>query len=103
MTRDANNVDVCTNTQFDPANCGACGKACGIQQACVAGSCTPLASAVTAIAAGGLHTCALLNDDTVKCWGRNHYGQLGLGDVQWRGDGPNETGDFLKAVLLTGP
>jgi alpha-tubulin suppressor-like RCC1 family protein len=33
-----------------------------------------------AIAAGPRHTCALLNDDSVKCWGWNQYGQLGLGD-----------------------
>ena len=34
---------------------------------------------VKSVAAGGDHTCALLNDDTVKCWGRNHKGQIGGG------------------------
>jgi alpha-tubulin suppressor-like RCC1 family protein len=32
---------------------------------------------VTAIAAGGYHTCALMTDTTVKCWGNDFDGQLG--------------------------
>src|SRR5262249_54749211 len=32
-----------------------------------------------AVAAGGSHTCALLDDDTIQCWGHNDGGQLGLG------------------------
>jgi alpha-tubulin suppressor-like RCC1 family protein len=34
---------------------------------------------VTAIAAGFYHSCALLADATVKCWGYNIYGGLGNG------------------------
>ena len=26
------------------------------------------------------HVCAILDDDSLKCWGRNNYGQLGTGD-----------------------
>jgi len=53
-----------------------------------------------ALAAGGYHTCALLDDDSVKCWGQNGYGQLGLGDTSWRGDGLNEMGDSLLPIDL---
>ncbi len=28
---------------------------------------------------GGVHTCAVLVDGTVQCWGKNDYGQLGIG------------------------
>ncbi len=33
------------------------------------------------IAAGSSHTCAILNDDSVKCWGSNNFGQLGYGNT----------------------
>jgi hypothetical protein len=46
------------------------------------------------------HTCAQLLDDTIKCWGRNSEGALGLGTFTSMGDNANEMGDFLPRVNL---
>ncbi len=54
----------------------------------------------TAIAVGSQYTCALLDDSSVKCWGRNGVGQLGQGSITFLGDDPNEMGDNLPPVDL---
>ena len=52
------------------------------------------------IDAGANHTCARLDNGTIKCWGLNDFGQLGVGDAERRGDGPEEMGDALSPVRL---
>ena len=38
------------------------------------------------VAAGGSHSCAILQDGTVRCWGSNAFGQLGYGTPEDIGD-----------------
>ncbi|HEY8924415.1 MAG TPA: hypothetical protein VIU64_08545 [Polyangia bacterium] len=52
------------------------------------------------IYAGQFHTCAILDDFAVKCWGDNSFAQLGLGDLVNRGDGMLAMGDNLPVVDL---
>jgi len=49
------------------------------------------ASSATAIAAGHDHSCALLDNASVKCWGFNGSGQLGIDNTIWMG---NDSGDM---------
>jgi cysteine-rich repeat protein len=55
---------------------------------------------VKTLATGGNVTCAILDDDTLRCWGQNNYGQLGLGNTQDVGD--NELPSQKPVVSLGG-
>lgn len=52
--------------------------------------------AAVQIAIGREHSCALLDDATLRCWGYNNQGQLGLGDTETRGN----FGERLSADTL---
>jgi alpha-tubulin suppressor-like RCC1 family protein len=75
----------------------------------------PSGSTAQAVAAGGSHSCALLADSTVTCWGGNADGKIGIGtDVDQRTPGPKvqlpgaqlarsiTTGDSHTCVLTSG-
>jgi alpha-tubulin suppressor-like RCC1 family protein len=54
----------------------------------------------TSIALGYSHSCALLSDGTVKCWGDNMYGQLGNGTTT--SSTPPVEGLGFRAVEVSG-
>ncbi len=50
----------------------------------------------------GSSSCALSSSGKLKCWGRNHRGQLGLGDIVDRGAEPTHMGQALPELDLGG-
>ncbi len=62
----------------------------------------------TAVTAGRLRTCAILDDSSVRCWGWNGYGQLGYGNTDIIGDdespgsaGPVDLGAGRTAIAIS--
>ena len=55
----------------------------------------------TSVALGANHSCAILSNNTIKCWGQHIHGSLGYGagSVTW-GDDSGEMGDNLAEVPI---
>jgi alpha-tubulin suppressor-like RCC1 family protein len=47
------------------------------------------------------HSCALLSNGTVKCWGHNYYGQLGNGTITWRATRPVTVSGISTAIAVS--
>ena len=54
----------------------------------------PSGRTATAIEAGAYHTCAILDDNSINCWGQNNNGQIGDGTTDYR--------DSPASVILPG-
>ena len=57
-----------------------------------------LGAEVKQITTGSFHSCALLSDGNVKCWGLGNYGSLGYGNANNIGD--DETLESLGTISL---
>lgn len=59
-----------------------------------------------AVSVGRLHSCALLDDGTVHCWGYNSEGQLGIGVVDYNVYSPqtvpNDIGNVIGGLSYSG-
>jgi len=61
-----------------------------------------LSSGVLKIVAGYNHICALLEDKTVKCWGRNNFGQIGDGTTITRNSPTTVVSSSTDSNALSG-
>ncbi|GAB5361114.1 hypothetical protein AAMO2058_000686700 [Amorphochlora amoebiformis] len=52
------------------------------------------------VVTGRFHTCALLTDGTMKCWGLNRKGELGQGHTKTIGASSSSMGDNLPSINL---
>lgn len=53
------------------------------------------AKVVSSLSVGAGDSCAVFADSTLKCWGVNVWGELGLNDTAPRGSGPSQMGTSL--------
>lgn len=79
----------CVDPRVDTAHCGRCDHPCAEGVACGAGSC--VAAREVAVLDGD--ACALLTDDTVRCWGAPFGGVFGVA---------SSTGHHLRPIPVAG-
>ena len=61
---------------------------------------TGMSATHLAVGVNSFHSCVILQDETVRCWGYNRYGQLGQGNSLNVGNGPGEMGDYLEPMAV---
>ena len=71
---------LCIDAQNDSKHCGACGTVCS-GKVCEAGKCGMPAVLALATHSRGAHACAILSNRTLKCWGGNASGEIGIGKI----------------------
>jgi len=71
---------MCTSAVIDPSRCTDPGGCALDQDAGAPPTDGGVAGNVRELALGRQHSCALMKDGTVQCWGDNTQGQLGIGD-----------------------
>lgn len=62
---------------------------------------TGLSSGVARVFAGAYHSCALLTNNSLKCWGQNSSGQLGIGNTTNQSSPYLVTGTYTEVSLGT--
>lgn len=63
-------------------------------------SVTGLSGAVTAIASGSFHTCALIDGGAMQCWGRGTFGQIGNGSTNFNNTTPKTVSGISTATAI---
>ena len=62
---------------------------------------TVTASSASIISAGFNNSCVVLDNGSVKCWGYNQYGQLGIDNTTFMGDNSGEMAQLTGINLGT--
>lgn len=70
-----------------------------VSQSSVAIGVPGLASGVRQVALGAEHTCALMTNGSVKCWGGNTFGQVGTGAASSNVTAPTDVATLSSGVI----